>query len=119
MRLDSSFYIDFLKPEYKNQKIGATIPSEDVLEPFENLLRVIWKYFTCEGKFDKAHQYHIRLLMHFTGRSPLNLPFFLYRSLGKMADNVQAKTDHPKSSLFHFSLVNLMVVEELGKLNRD
>jgi hypothetical protein len=57
--------------------------------------------------------------MHFTGRSPLNLPFFLYRSLGKMADTVQARDDQPKSSLFHFSLVKLLVVEEIRKLNRD
>jgi hypothetical protein len=36
-----------------------------------------------------------------------------------MANNVQAKADQPESSLFHFSLVKLLVVEELGKLNRD
>jgi hypothetical protein len=119
MPLDTSFYIDFLKPEYKNQKIGASIPREYVLEPYEKLLRVIRKYFTCEGRFDKVYQYHIRLLMHFIGRSPLNLPFFLYRSLGKMADTVQARADQPKSSLFHFSLVKLLVVEEIGKLKRD
>jgi hypothetical protein len=95
MPLDTSCYIDFIKPEYRNRKIGASIPSEYLLEPFEKLLKIIQKYFTCEGRFDKVHQYHIRLLMHFTGRSPLNLPFFLCRSLGKMADNVQAKADQP------------------------
>jgi hypothetical protein len=43
MTLDTSCYIYFLKPEYKNRKIGASIPSEYLLEPFENLLRIIWK----------------------------------------------------------------------------
>jgi hypothetical protein len=119
MPLDPSFYIDFLKPKYRNQKIGATIPREYVLEPYEKILRVIHKYFTCEGRFDRVYQYHIRLLMHFTGKIPLNLPFYLYRSLGKMADRVQARVDQLKSSLFHFSLVKLLVVEELRKLNRD
>jgi hypothetical protein len=83
------------------------------LEPYEKLLRVIQRYFTCEGRFDRVYQYHVRLLMHFTGKSPLNLPFYLYRSLGKMADKVQARADQLKSSLFHFSLVKMLVVEEL------
>jgi hypothetical protein len=119
MPLDPSFYIDFLKPKYRKQKIGATIPREYVLEPYEKILRVIQKYFTCEGKFDKVYQYHIRLLMHFTGKSPLKLPFYLYRILGKMANRVQARADQLKSSLFHFFLVNLLVVEELRKINMN
>jgi hypothetical protein len=65
MPLDSVFYIDFLKPKYISQKIGATIPREYVLEPYEKLLRVIQRYFTCEGRFDRVYQYHVRLLMHF------------------------------------------------------
>jgi hypothetical protein len=36
-----------------------------------------------------------------------------------MADKVQARADQLKSSLFHFSLVNLLVVEEIRKINRD
>jgi hypothetical protein len=57
--------------------------------------------------------------MHFTRKISLSLPFYLYRSMGKMADRVQARVDQIKSSMFHFSLVNLLVVEELIKLNRD
>jgi hypothetical protein len=119
MPLDTSCYIDFIKPEYRNLKIGANIPSEYPIEPFEKLQKIIQKYFTCEGRFVKVHQYHIRLLMHFTGRSPLNLPFFLCRSLGKMADNVQAKADQLENNLFHFYLIKMLVVEELRDLNKD
>jgi hypothetical protein len=75
--------------------------------------------FTCEGRFERVCQYHIRLLMHFTGKIPLNLPFYLYRSLGKMANKFQVRDDQLKSSLFHFSLVNFLVIEDLRKLNRD
>jgi hypothetical protein len=82
-------------------------------------LRVIQRYFTCEGRFDRVYQYHIRHLMHFTGKIPLNLPFYLYRSLGKMADIVQARADQLKSILFYLSLVKLLVVEEIRKLNRN
>jgi hypothetical protein len=117
--LDTSSYMDFINPEYRNQKIGADIPSEYLLESFEKILKIIRKYFTCEGRFDKVHPYHIRLLMHFTGRNPLNLPFFLCRSLGKMADSVQAKADKSENKLFHFSLIKMLVVEELRNLNKD
>jgi hypothetical protein len=112
--LDSVFYIDFLKTKYRNQKIGATIPREYVLDPYEKLLRVIQTYFTCEGRFDRVYQYHVRLLMHFTRKNPLNLPFYLYRSLGKMEQTrSKPRVDQLKSSLFQFSLVKLLVVEEL------
>jgi hypothetical protein len=36
-----------------------------------------------------------------------------------MADKVQARVDQLNSILFHFSLVKLLVVEELRKINRD
>jgi hypothetical protein len=104
--------MDFIKPECRNQKIGADIPSQYLLEPFEKLLKIIRKYFTFEGRFDRVYPYHIRLLMHFTGKNPLNLPFFLCRSLGKMEDSVQAKADHSGNNLFHFSLIKMLVVEE-------
>lgn len=66
MPLDPMFYTDFLNTKYIKQKFGATIPREYVLEPYEKLLRVIRRYFTCEGRFDRVYQYHVRLLMHFT-----------------------------------------------------
>jgi hypothetical protein len=93
MPLYTSCYMDFIKPKHRNQKMGSKIPSEYLLEPFEKHLKVIMKYFTCEGRFDKVHPYHIRLLMYFTGKNPLNLPFFLCQILGKMADNNQSKVD--------------------------
>jgi hypothetical protein len=93
MPFDISCYMDFIKPEYRNRKIGADIPSEYLLDLFEKLLKIIKKYFTCEGRFDKVHPYHIRLPMYFIGKHPLNLPFFLCRSLRKMEDSVHANTD--------------------------
>jgi hypothetical protein len=78
MPLDILCYKDFIKPNYLNGRIGADIPSQYLQEPFQKVLKVIRRYFTCEGRFDRVYPYHIRLLMHFTGKKPLNLPFFLY-----------------------------------------
>jgi hypothetical protein len=119
MQLDLSHYHDFLKPEFRNSKFGATIPREFLLKSHSDLLRVIQRFFTCEGRFNKVYQYHIRLLMHFTSKKPLNLPYYLFRSLGKMADRVQLRKEQGDASLFHFSLIKLLVLEELRKRNQD
>jgi hypothetical protein len=57
--------------------------------------------------------------MHFTGRKPLNLPYYLFRSLGNMENKVQVTRDQGEPSLFHFSLIKLLVLEDLRKRNRD
>jgi len=89
MPLDSILlYTDFLNPKYKKNSFGTTIPRECILEHYEKLLRLIQRYFTCESIFDRVYQYHIRILMHFTGKKPLNFPFYLYKILGKMPDIV-------------------------------
>jgi hypothetical protein len=63
--------------------------------------------------------YHIMLLMHFTGKKAPNLSYYLSRNLGKMADKVQDKSNQVKPSLFHFSLIKLLVLEEIKKTKRE
>jgi hypothetical protein len=45
----------------------------------------------------------------------MNIPYYLLRSIGKMADRVQAKSKDVDSILFHSGLINMLVSEELGK----
>jgi hypothetical protein len=66
-----------------------------------------------------VYLYHIRLLMHFTGKKALNIPYYLCRILGNMVDKVQAKSKQVEPSLFHFSLIKLLVLEELKKTNGE
>jgi hypothetical protein len=65
------------------------------------MLKIIQIYFTCEGIFNMIYQYHIRLLLHFIGKDVMNLPFYLFRSIGKMSDRVQAKSKAVDTSVFH------------------
>jgi hypothetical protein len=51
--------------------------------------------------------------MHFTGRIPLNIPFFLHQNLREMADRAWAEAGQSKRRLSHFSLIKFLVVEEL------
>jgi len=52
------------------------------------ILRVIQRYFTCEGRFNIIYHCHIILLFHFIGKDIMNIPFYLFRSIGKMANRV-------------------------------
>jgi hypothetical protein len=119
MQLDIFHYHDFLKPGFRNYKFRATIPREFLLKSHIDLLRVIQKFLTCEGRFDKVRQYHFRLLMNFTSKKPLNLPFYLLRSLVKMDDRVQLRKEKGDALLFQFSLIKLLVLEELRKRTQD
>jgi hypothetical protein len=49
---------------------------------------------------------------------PLNMPFYLLKSLTKMASKVQAKPQKASNSLFHHGLIKLIVLEELNRRNK-
>jgi hypothetical protein len=61
------------------------------------------------------YQYHIRILLHFTGKVEMNIPYYLLRIIGKMLDRIQSKSKDVDSSLFHSGLIKMLVSEELGK----
>lgn len=110
---------EFLKEEQKGIDITASIPKTFLKENFSKILMVIQKYFTCEGRFNMVYQYHFKLLLHFTSKKPLDIPFYIFRSLENMADKVQVKSDASDTSIFHHSLIKLFVVEEINRLKRD
>jgi hypothetical protein len=119
MPLDVICYEDFIKLDCLNGKVEVGIPSRYLHEPFQNLLGAIRKYFTCEGRYDIIHPHHIKLFIHFTGRSSLNLPFFLHQSLREMVDNIQAEANQTKKKLSHISLIKLLIVEVLRQLGEN
>jgi hypothetical protein len=57
------------------------------------------------------YQYHIRLRLHFTGKDVMNLPFYLFISIGKMSDMVWAKSMEVDTSVFHSRLKNMLVMD--------
>ena len=97
--LDEHYYEPYIKPKYRN-KAKIHFP------------------FTCEGRFSRLYTYHIRLLMHFTRVRMLNLPYFLFRNIEKMAHFVQKKP-YPQqmSSLYHYSLIKMILLHHLSLLN--
>jgi hypothetical protein len=118
MPLDAWCYKYFIKQDCLSGEIETGVPSRYLQEPFRKILGAIRKYFTCEGRFERIHSHHIRLLMHFTGRRPLNIPFFLHQSLREMVDNARTEANPLKKKLSHVSLVKLLVDEELRQLGK-
>jgi hypothetical protein len=115
MVLSSPFIKDIFKPEYQANDLSKNVPRNQLIDQFDRMLKIIQRYFSCEGRFNTLYHYHIRLLFHFTGKAQMNIPYYLLRSIGKMVDRVQAKSKDVDSSLFHSGLIRMLVSEELGK----
>ena len=75
----------YLKPKHRGIIWKKSVPSSWLEDNWKHLLKAIVVYLTCEGRYNRAMIYHFKLMNHFTCKSPLNLPFYLHRSLGKMA----------------------------------
>jgi hypothetical protein len=91
------------------------VPRNHLIEQFDKILRIIQRYFTCEGRFNTLYQYHIRLLLHFIFKIEMNIPYYLLRSIGKMSDKIQSKSKDVDTSIFHSRLIRILAFEELGK----
>lgn len=110
---------EFLKQQFINSDLSKSVPRSYVKESYAQLLTCIHKYLTDEGRYNKVYSYHFKLLLHFTGKTSIDLPFYLFRSLSKMCDKVQLRKEAYEASLFHHGLVKLMVLHELQKIGRD
>jgi len=115
--LDHFYYEPYLKTRYKNER-KKIFPFSYLLDKYVPMMKIIMKYFTCEGSFSRLYSYHIWLLMHFTRVKMLNMPYYLYRSIEKMSFITQNKYyDHQMQSIFHHSLIKMIVLHYLDQLN--
>jgi hypothetical protein len=114
MALSPAYEKDLFKPKYQVSDLSKSMPRSQLSEQFDKLLKIIQRYFTCEGRFNTLYQYHIRLFLHFTGKVEMNIPYYLLRSIGKMSNRIQDKSKYVDSSLFHSGLIRILVYEELG-----
>ena len=103
----------YLQPLHKDLTWKKDIPMS-YMEP-----KSIFVYITCERRYNRVMFYHFKLLNHFTGRSPINLPFYLHKALMKMARQVKAKPTKVASRLSHQGLMTLIVKESLKKRQVD
>jgi hypothetical protein len=111
--VDKELCAQLLKPQYRNTKWSEGT-SRTWLEPqWAQVLIILQRYLTCEGRYTIIFPCHARLLLHFTG-TLLNIPFFLLKSLKRMAEQVQRVSEF-RGSLFHFGLVKILITFALSK----
>ena len=81
------------------------------------MLKAIVVYLTYEGRYNRATIYHFKLMNHFIGKRPVNIPFYLHSSLGKMAHQVKSQPSKIAGMLSHHGLIQLLVQELLKRRN--
>lgn len=110
---------EFLKKEFVNSDLSKSVPRSYVKESYAHLLTCIHKCLTCEGRYNKVYSYHFKLLLHFTRKASIDLPFYVFHSLSKMCDKVQLRKKACETSLLHHGLIKLLVFHELQKVGKD
>lgn len=84
------------------------IPVHALEEKWANILLIIQKFITCEGRFGSMYMYHTRLLMNFLENQTLNLPYVLLNNLKKMSVTIQNLGDI-EPHLYHHGLVKILI----------
>ena len=97
------------------RQLQRVFPFRYLKDEYAPLMKLIMKYFSCEGKFSCLYAYHIRLLMHFSRVWMMNIPYFMCRNIEKVTTLVQHKTPQQQfNSIYHFALIKIVVVHQLG-----
>jgi len=109
----------YLLPAHKETVQRRDFPITFLEPQWQTLLKAIFVYITCEGRYHRVLHYHFKLLNHFTGRVSINLPFFFHKTLTKMAKQVQARPSKVASRISHQGLVTLIIKELLKKRGID
>jgi hypothetical protein len=105
----------YLLPVHKTLIWKKDIPMSYLETKWQTLLKAILVYITCEGRYNRVLYYHFKLLNHFTGREPLNIPYFFHKTLIKMAKQVKAQPTKVSSRISHQGLITLLVKEALHR----
>jgi hypothetical protein len=74
---------------------------------------ILHKYLECERQYALTLLCHIRILLHFEAGLQMNFPYYLWRSLGKMSNQVRRNTKGHYKRLYHHGLANMLIVVEL------
>jgi hypothetical protein len=108
---------EFLKDHVKVENWNKGMPTLVFKKKWRDILFILQKYVTCEGRYGLVFYYHLRLLMHFIKGNEIDMPFYLLNSLKKMALTIQRISRSLERSLFHFGLVKILVEARLQEQN--
>lgn len=114
-QLEKSYYEPYIKPGYMRH-LSRVFPFHYLNDQFAPLMKLIIRYFSCDGRFSLLDAYHVRLLMHFTRVSLMNIPYFMFRNIERMVVLVQRKTPAwQHTSIYHYALIKIVGVHQLAQ----
>ena len=113
-KVDRHHYEPYIKASCLRH-LTRVFPFRYLKDEYAPLMKLIIKYFSCEGRLSRQYAYHIRLLMHFTRVWMMNIQFFICRNIERMNTFMQNKTLQKQlNSVYHFSLIKILLVHQLG-----
>ena len=90
-KVERHHYEPYIKASCLSQ-LTRVFPFRFLIDEYALLMKLIMKYFSCEGRFSHLYAYHIRLPMHFTRVWMMNLPFFICKNIERMNNFMQHNT---------------------------
>jgi len=108
----------FLNARYENVSWERGVTRAYLMDEWQAPLAILQRYLTWQGRYALTYQYHVRILLHFESKELINFPYYLHKSLEKMAKMVRRNNQNPQNSLYHHGLVKLLVEVELCKRNK-
>lgn len=115
--IDKQLTMKFLKTWHQEVNCEKGVPRSWVKDKWCNLLFILQKCVTCEGRYAINFMHHIGLLFHFTGDKRINVPDVLLIILQKMSQGVCKAVKNSRDNLYHNGLIKLLIVDELGVRN--
>lgn len=117
-KMNVSDCMNLHKPPYHTLSWSKGVLHSCLEEKWHPLVTILQRFITCEGRYAVALLYHIRLLLHFSRDRRINIPHFLWLSLHNMARGVQFESKNSETSIYHHSLIKIIIVTELSKRRR-
>jgi len=110
-KIDRRHYEPYIKTCFLRQ-LKRVFPFRYLKDEYAPLMKLIMKYFSCEGWFSRLYAYHIRLLMHFTRVRMMNIPYLICRNIETMTTLVEHKTPQQQlNNVYHFALIKILVAQ--------
>jgi len=111
--INNVMWLEFLASKNYMYNIKGMLVSA-LKTKWQDLLYFFRCFITSKGRYGFVFIYHIHMLMVFLSFK-LNLHYFLHKSLSKMAKFYKRLCKKLKQSLFHHSLIWIMVKHHLVK----
>lgn len=99
----------FIRDEYRDPNWAKGILGNYLKNEWEETIKLVKIFLTCERRYIVVFLYYLKFLFHFAGMRTLNMPYFILKSLTKMAVRTQTHQEELEYTLYHQAIVKVLV----------